>query len=98
MLAAVAQPRDYTNAYITPEGTWTHAPLDLQNKDDVKELARSVGFELHALRDTKKLVNQSANYDFVAAVSGVLASLIATTGMFVAKSVQRTGLRPAADL
>ena len=97
MLYGIAIPRDFKNAYITPEGTWTHALIDLQNKDDVKELARSVGYELHVLRDTKKLIIRSANYDFVAAVSGILAALIATKGIFVAKSGQRTGLRPAAD-
>ena len=95
MLAAVAQPRDYTNAYITPEGTWTRAPLDLQDQHDVKELARSVGAEIHVLRATKKLIIQSNNYGFIAAVSGVLAALIATTGMFAAnKSTQQMQLTP----
>ncbi len=92
MFFSVATPNtDYRNSYITSEGSWTHAPLDLQDQQQVRELARSVGAELRQLRETRRLVVQSSNWDFIAGVAGVLAAISATLGLYRAnKSVEPT--------
>jgi hypothetical protein len=95
MLTAIATPNgDFRNGYITPDGAWTRTPLDWQDQRLSGEVARSVGTELHRLRETRKLVIQSNNWCFLASVFGVLGALTSTFGIFRAnKSVEPTPTR-----